>query len=300
MPRGVPKAGYRMTKKRQAQMKGGTPVSFQKNGLVQQVPTEVEQTETDAEIFARLQDRFEVIDEMTVDAVNGTAKALIVSGPAGLGKSFTVEQALEAWDPEGNNYSIIKGYVKATGLYKELYSHRNEGKVLVFDDADTIFNDETALNMLKAVCDTTERRVVSYLAEFNMVDEESADIIPRSFEFKGTIIFITNIDFDRAIEGGSKIANHLEALISRSYYVDCGMKTRRDYMIRIKQVCEQGLLSRRGLNSRQQKAVLDFIADNTDDLRELSLRIAIKVGDMIAAHPNNWERRARITCLRNR
>lgn len=300
MPRGVPKAGFRMTKNRKAQVAGGQVRSFSANGLVVNAPVEEEQNETDQEIFDRLNDRFEVIEEITNDVIEGVAKAVIVSGPAGLGKSFTVEQALDRWDPEGRDYTIIKGYVRPTGLYRELYRHRNEGQVLVFDDADTIFNDETALNMLKAVCDTTDKRMLSYLSETNMVEDGSDEIIPRTFEFKGSIIFITNIDFDRAIDGGSKISNHLEALISRSFYVDCGMRTRRDYMIRIRQVCEQGLLSRKGLNGAQERLVMNFIEQNQESLRELSLRIALKVGALVKSNPESWERKARITCLRNR
>ena len=79
---------------------------------------------------------------------------------------------LAKWDPTEENHIIIKGYVRALGLYKSLYNYRHAGKVLVFDDADTIFNDETALNILKAVCDTTERRTVSWLSEYKIVDED--------------------------------------------------------------------------------------------------------------------------------
>lgn len=287
MPRGVPKAGFRKTKKRMT--------GEQKMFDLEPMP---ETRETDAQIEQKLADRFEILESLTYSAISGEANALIVSGPAGLGKSYTVEQALSDWDPEGACHTIVKGYVKATGLYKLLYQFRNKGQVIVFDDADSIFFDDTALNMLKAVCDTTETRKVSYLAEFNMVDEETAELIPRQFEFNGTIIFISNIDFDAQIEKGNKLAPHMQAMISRSHYIDLAMKTRRDYMIRIKQVVRQGLLSSRGLNDIESAQVMNFVEKNQDSLRELSLRIAIKVADLRRSKPDNWEKIAKITCCK--
>lgn len=256
--------------------------------------------ESESEIDKKISERFEILEALTRSAISGDTKALIVSGPAGLGKSYTVEHELSEWDASEETYTIAKGYVRTTGLYKLLYEYRHPHNVIVFDDADTVFFDDTSLNLLKAVCDTTERRVVSYLSEAVLIDEETASRIPRSFEFHGTIIFITNIDFDAYIDRGHKIAPHLSALVSRSHYVDLAMKTRRDYLVRIKQVMKQGLLAKQGLNFSEQKEVLDFIEDNLVDLRELSLRMAIKIGNLRKNHPSSWEKMARVTCLRNK
>jgi hypothetical protein len=282
MPRGIPKKGYRNMNKN-------------KNVLDLNVQPKAISQETDAQIDQKLKDRFEILEMMTNAAIDGSVKSLIVSGPAGLGKSFTVEQALESWDPEELNHTVIRGYVKATGLYKTLYQYRNKGQMIVFDDSDSIFMDDTTLAMLKAVCDSTERRRVSYLSEFNMVDEESADVIPRSFQFDGTIVFITNLDFDSIIEKGNKLAPHLSAMVSRSHYIDLAMKTRRDYFIRIKQVVNQGLLSAKGLNRHQEVTVMRFIEKHQDKLREMSLRVAIKLADLVKTHPDRFEVMAKVT-----
>lgn len=266
-----------------------------KNVLDLNVQPKAISQETDAQIDQKLKDRFEILEMMTNAAIDGSVKSLIVSGPAGLGKSFTVEQALESWDPEELNHTVIRGYVKATGLYKTLYQYRNKGQMIVFDDSDSIFMDDTTLAMLKAVCDSTERRRVSYLSEFNMVDEESADVIPRSFQFDGTIVFITNLDFDSIIEKGNKLAPHLSAMVSRSHYIDLAMKTRRDYFIRIKQVVNQGLLSAKGLNRHQEVTVMRFIEKHQDKLREMSLRVAIKLADLVKTHPDRFEVMAKVT-----
>jgi hypothetical protein len=253
--------------------------------------------ETDEQIFEKLNDRFSILEMMTKAAVAGEARAVIVSGPAGLGKSYTVEQELAAWDPNEINHTIIKGFVRATGLYKTLYNYREAGQVIVFDDSDSIFYDDVALNLLKAVCDTTEKRRVSWLTEGVMIDEESGERLPRGFEFNGTIVFITNLDFDALIDKGHKLAPHLQALMSRAHYIDLAMKTRRDYVVRIKQVLEKGLLKKSGLTPAQEKDVVDFIEANTDRLRELSLRMALKVG-AIRKIGETWQKVARVTCCR--
>lgn len=289
MPRGVPKAGYRKTAAAVARQTGS-------NMLQKVVPMVVVQNETDEEIEARLAERFDILAELTDAAIKGHSRALVVSGPAGLGKSYTVEEKLQDWDPDAVNHTIVKGYVRPTGLYRLLYQHRMPNQVIVFDDADAIFFDDVSLNLLKAVCDTTERRVVSYMSEKIMVDEDEAVTIPKSFEFKGTIIFITNLDFDQMIEKGHKAAPHMQALVSRSHYIDLAMKTRRDYMVRIKQVVKQGLLGK--MPKDQQDDVMSFLDKNQDKLRELSLRMAIKVAAIRKLNKPNWMAMAKATCCK--
>lgn len=279
MPKGIPVNGSRI----------------RRDNAMEDLKMVSESRETETEIDARISERFEILDTLTEACVVGNARALIVSGPAGLGKSFTVEKRLSQWDPEGNNHIIVKGYVRATGLVKLLYHYRHDNNVIVFDDADAIFFDDVSLNLLKAVCDTTERRSVSWMSEGKLVDDESAELVPRTFDFDGTIIFISNYDFDAMIERGHKLAPHLQAMVSRSHYIDLQMKTRRDYLVRIKQVIAQGMLS--DLTELQKAQVMRFIDKNSDTLRELSLRIALKLASL-CKQSDNWERLARVTCCK--
>ena len=284
MPRGVPKNGFRAARNSRAEKLAAIRVSY-----------DSDPNESDAQISERIAERFDILDVLTEACTVGNARALIVSGPAGLGKSFTVEKRLADWDPNSVNHVIVKGYVRATGLVKLLYQYREAGQVIVFDDADAIFFDDISLNLLKAVCDTTERRSVSWLSEGALIDEETAVRIPRTFEFDGTIIFISNYDFDAMIDKGHKLAPHLAALVSRAHYIDLAMKSRRDYLVRIRQVINQGLLSH--LTYSQEVAVKEFIDRHADSLRELSLRMAIKLGSL-AAQGGNWEKIAKITCCK--
>jgi hypothetical protein len=291
MPRGVPKNGFRKAR----------TTKTDKIAKIMNVaqPSEPVIVETDEEIEQKLNDRFEILSDMANAAIDGDVRALIVSGPAGLGKSFTVEKALEAWDPNATSHRIVKGYVKAPALYKLLYQHRTAGSVLVFDDADDVFLDETAIGLLKAALDTTDKRIISYMTEGTLIDEESAERLPKSFQFEGTVIFITNYDFDAMIDRGSRLAPHLSALVSRAHYIDLAMKNQRDYLIRIRQVVRGGLLQNIGLDAIAQADVLNFIEKNATRLRELSLRVALKIGILRRKNDTNWMKRAIVTCCKN-
>lgn len=255
---------------------------------------EAPREETDEQVLERINQRFDVLATLVDTTLDGDCRSLIISGPPGFSKSHTIDQKIAERGMDESEYRVIKGYVRATGLFKMLYQHRHEGSIVVFDDADSIFFDDTSLNMLKAVCDTTERRFVSYLAEYDMVDEEGEDI-PRTFEFEGTIIFITNYDFDAMIARGHKLAPHMLALISRSNYVDLTLRNRRDYLLRIKQVCEESMFDNLGLNAAMRKDVLSFMTAHRDEFRELSLRTAIKISKIRKSTPKAWEKIAVIT-----
>ena len=250
---------------------------------IEQVP---EVLETETEVEARLEKTFKAMDQLAMNTIAGDNLALIVSGPAGLGKSYTIENA-------ANNYTgdrlvtVVKGFVRATGLYRVLYENRFPQCTVVFDDADSVFQNDISLNLLKGAADITRERKISWLAETKMLDEDG-DRLPRSFKFEGSIIFITNHDFDAEIARRGSLAPHLEALVSRSQYIDLDMKSVRERMIRIRQVVKSGMLAARGLDPIAADEVVDFIETHKDKLREVSLRMAVKVANTRAANRFNW------------
>lgn len=253
--------------------------------------------ETNEQIELRISERFEILEDLVSACIDGTARSLIISGPPGLGKSFSVKKRLSDNDPNALNYTIIKGYVRATGLIKTLYDFKEKGQVIVFDDADYIFADDTALGLLKAVCDTTELRTVHWLSEGKLFSDRTGEVLPKSFDFHGSVIFLTNLDFDSLIARGHKSKVHFQALISRSHYIDTALKTRKDYIVRIKQVIKQGLM--KGMDVEQQIEVLKFVIDHQLSLRELSLRMVIKIASIRKANSPKWQQIARVTCCRS-
>lgn len=287
MPRGVPKSGFRKTKNF-LMRKGTMPMMTQAPVIV----------ETEEEIYQKLTDRFAAMETLAEATATGKNRSLIISGPAGLGKSYGVMKVVEDLESKGYRPYVVRGYVRPTGLYKTLYEFKDPNCVVVFDDADSVFLDDVSLNILKTACDMTKSRRLSWLTETRMEDEEG-ERLPRNFEFEGSIIFITNYDMSSMAANGNKLAPHFEAMISRSHYLDLEMKTKRDYVVRIKQVVrDHGMLSREGFTKVQEESILDFIVEEQDRLRELSLRMVIKLAGLMKMDSLGWKKLAKITCFR--
>ena len=260
-------------------------------------------TETDDEILDRLRDRFEILDDMTRAVKAGKVKAMIVTGPPGVGKSFGVEKVLSKHDVFANvaqdeklkKYEVVKGAMSAIGLYSKLYHYSDRKNVLVFDDCDSILLDDLSLNILKAALDTSAKRTIHWNTDSSLLRREG---VPDSFEFKGGAIFITNIKFDHV--KSKKLRDHLEALESRCHYLDLTIDTEREKVLRIRQVVtECGMLDSYELTDVQKIDVVDFVTDNTARLRELSLRTVLKIADLAASFPDKWRAVAEMTCMRN-
>jgi hypothetical protein len=248
-------------------------------------------------ISDRLKERFEILELLADACLKSKARSLIVSGPPGLGKSYTIHTMLEKHDPSGNSYSITKGNMSPVNLYKTLWDYRLKGNIIVLDDTDSVFNSEISIGLIKAVCDTTQKRVVSWKTEYRgLYSDNTGEPIPKSFEYEGAIIFLTNYDFDRMIQAENRLSPHLAAMMSRSHYVDLALKTRLDYLVRIIQVINSGMLDNLDKAARQE--IMEYIWKNNSRLRELSLRTAIKLADLQEAHPTSWQRIANITCCK--
>lgn len=249
--------------------------------------------ETDEEISTRIQERFHALDVMAQATVTGINRALVVQGPPGIGKSFSVERIVEAG---ALKFSHIKGRVTAISLYKQLYKHRQKGQVLLIDDCDSIFSDENTLNILKAACDSSKTRKIAWMTNKPIEDEDVGEI-PSTFEFNGSMIFITNYDLQEQIDSDTKFAPHFEALLSRSHCISLGLRSKRDYIIRIKQILIDGDMLSDVLSLAQRWELLDYLIENQNTMRELSLRMVGKLADLMQMTPD-WKNLAKITCQR--
>lgn len=260
-------------------------------------------SETDDEAMDRIAQRFSVLDQMSAATINGDIRALIVSGPPGIGKSFGVEQQMEKatiFDRLADRkvrYQVVKGAMTPLGLYAQLYKFSDHKNVLVFDDSDGVFSDELSLNILKAALDSGKRRKIFWNSDSSMLRREG---IPESFDFNGGVIFITNLNF--ANTKSKKLQDHLSALQSRCHYIDLTVNSQRDLVLRIKQVhrdADGGLFVNYYFENDEADQIFEFMWENKSSLRELSLRMCLKIADLVKISPNNWKTLAKATVCHN-
>ena len=253
--------------------------------------------ETDAEIIERIRARFDMLQDMTKAVKRGDVRAMIVSGPPGVGKSHGVEEVLDRYkmmETMGarKTHEVIKGAMSPIGLYCKLFKMADAGNVVVFDDCDSIFQEDLSLNILKAALDSKQNRWIHWNTDSFKLRNEG---VPDKFKFEASAIFITNMKFDK-VKG--KLREHLDALESRCHYMDLTIDTERDKMLRIRQVIQDGMLDSYKLTDEVKEDIIDFVDTNKSRLRELSLRTVLKVADLAVSFPDRWEAFAENTVMR--
>ena len=256
------------------------------------------QEESDEEVIERIRERFDMLKDMTKAVKKGDVRAMIVSGPPGVGKSHGVEEVLDRYKTletlgGASKYTIVKGAMSPIGLYCKLFNYADKDNVIVFDDCDAVFEEPLALNILKAALDSKKRRMIHWNTDSFKLRNEG---VPDSFEFKGSAIFITNLDFQDI--KSKKLKSHLEALESRCHYMDLTITTEREKMLRIAQVIQDGMLNEYKLDDEVKAEIIDFVDINKKRLRELSLRTVLKVADLAVAFPSKWEAMAENTVMK--
>ncbi|WCZ66190.1 hypothetical protein [Yersinia phage MHG19] len=253
-------------------------------------------TETSEEMKLRIKKRFNVMDLMSNGIVSGNLRSLIISGAAGIGKTYSLHQKLTgAADANKIEYSSINGKVSGIGLYTKLYEARFSNCVMLIDDVD-VFSDMDILNILKAALDTGETRKICWSTASSYLDDMN---IPREFEYEGTCVFITNVDVDRELEKSSKLAPHIAALVSRSVYLDLGVHTNEEIMVRVEDVImTTSMLQKRGLKNSDVVEVLEWMKAHAQRLRNVSLRTALYLADFVMTDRHNWKDIAEVTMLK--
>lgn len=231
-----------------------------------------------------INERFGFVEQMVTMIADGTMPSAIITGEGGLGKSYTVLNTLDkaglknitdlAAFEEGTKinvskaYRVIKGYSTAKGLYRTLFD--SNGMTVVFDDCDQVLKDDVAKNLLKGALDSFSKRYISWMAD--MRDDD----LPRSFEFTGRVIFISNMPIDRIDQ----------AIRTRCMVVDLTM-TEAQKVQRMEVIAKSGDF----LPEVQPKAKEDalvFLKNNIGRVPNLSLRSLIQVAK-IANRGGDWQ-----------
>jgi DNA polymerase III delta prime subunit len=228
--------------------------------------------------------RFGFVEKLVTMVASGVQPSAVVTGEGGLGKTYTVTKTLEANGYKDISdladfqvgavintrkcFTFVKGYSTAKGLYRTLFE--NNKSIVVFDDCDAVLRDPVALNILKGALDSYGKRIISWNAD--MRDED----LPRSFNFEGRVIFISNMAQDKIDQ----------AIRSRSMMIDLSMTTTQkiDRMEHISKLDE--FLPE---YSAEIKAdALALIRAIKDDVKEISLRTLIAVAKVRASN-KDWK-----------
>lgn len=248
-----------------------------------------------AEIDARIRKTFDALTKVTQGVINGHLRSVIVSGAPGCGKTFTLERELGAGQTANKiKYGSIKGTMSAIVLYQKLYECQTKGSVLLIDDCDEIFGDLESLNILKAALDTGDTRMVHYGKESNILAEAG---ITSPFEFDGSVMFVTNIDFVAEIARGSKMSAHYEALVDRAIYVDLGIHSKREVLVRIGQVVfTPEFLRDNNLTTVEAKAMMAWLNTHQKKLRTISIRTILQLAALVKTD-GHWQDLAEVVML---
>jgi hypothetical protein len=238
-----------------------------------------------------INERFGFVTDMVAMLASGAQASVVVTGPGGLGKSYTVTKALADCGmtdvslledfavgtvlKTAKTFRVIKGYSTPKGLYRTLYE--NKDGVIVFDDCDSVLKDPVSLNLLKGALDSYSRRIISWRADIR--DED----LPTSFEFKGRVVFISNLSS----------SNIDQAIITRSMAVDLSM-TNKQKIERMKHLLASGEFMPE-FDKTIKTDAMSLIERLQDSVKELSLRTLIQVTKIRQSAGKNWANLAEYT-----
>ena len=231
-----------------------------------------------------INERFDFVEKLVTMVASGVHPSAVITGEGGLGKTYTVTKTLEAHGYKDISdlaefqvgtivntrkcFTMVKGYSTAKGLYRTLFE--NNKSVIVFDDCDAVLKDPIALNLLKGALDSYGKRIISWNAD--MKDDD----LPRSFNFEGRVIFISNMEQDRIDQ----------AIRSRSMMIDLSMTAdqkidRMEYIAKSDEFMPEFELS-------HKMDALGLIREISSEAKEISLRTLISV-TKIRASNKEWK-----------
>lgn len=268
----------------------GVTKCFELNALVVNdnmlIGDEMDELQTVEAEFS-INERFKIVEDYVDMVANKHLASALITGEGGLGKSHTVMKSLRSSGLKDistleigarlngpfKGYLIVKGYSTPKGLFRTLYENRDQ--VVVFDDCDSVLRDPTAVNLLKAALDSYDQRVISWNAE-GLGDDD----LPKTFEFTGGVIFISNL---------SKLKIP-QSIRSRAMCADVSM-TRAECIERMHVIARsEDFMSSYELEHKLE--ALEFVAENANNplINELNLRSLINVVKARTSKPEHWKR----------
>jgi len=234
--------------------------------------------------------RFGFTSQLVEMVATGQTASVVITGEGGLGKSYTVMQAMKDAGlrdvssleegtvvAPGTAFCVVKGFSTAKGLYRTLYENRNS--IIVLDDIDSILKDADAVNLLKGALDSYDKRVISW--NTNATD----DGLPRRFEFTGGVVFISNMKLEKIDQ----------AIRSRSMVVDLTM-TMDEKIERMTTIMSDTAFMPE-VSMACKKDAIALIDQYKAAASEISMRTLIKVTKIRTSGNANWAELAKYALL---
>jgi hypothetical protein len=233
------------------------------------------------EDYSELERSYSSVESFIEKISKGSLRSLIINGPPGVGKTFSVESFLKKH--ASKKYKLIAGHMSTLSLYGNLYYYREPGNVLVLDDIDSVMSKIEGVNILKAAMDTKPSRRINWESSSALLSKIN---VPTGFDFEGSVVLISNVGFGST---GGKIGAHLDALKDRSFSLTIANNSRESLF---KQLCfmvmKKNLLSSFSLSAKQIQDILMYVENNIESLPKISLRLAIKLAQLVKESPDNW------------
>lgn len=253
---------------------------------------------TDTEIRNEINERFAMMDKLTDGLIDGTIKSITVSGAPGVGKTYELKNKLERAEDDDtiSTFTMFSGKLSAVGLYQLLFLHSGEDNVLVIDDVDSVFKEDDALSYLLAALDDSSEYCVQCMTGSSAMRKKG---LPTKFYFSGKLVLLTNSDFDRIIERNGSNVEHIKALMSRSIYLDLGIHSVDEVLVRIEHVLNNSdLLETKGCSANDKDMILEWLHSNKNRLRMISLREVGRIAEHIATDRDTWKTFAETTLIK--
>lgn len=240
-----------------------------------------EKTKDDATRLSPKQ-KFAKIEAYLKHLAAGRTKLVIIVGDPGIGKSVAVEDILSSI---GKPFVTVKGSMTAAGLYEYMYDHN--GEIIVFDDIDSILENDVSGNYLKAAFDTSKKRIISKIGakrKKTKDDDGGDEKAPSQYEFTGQGVMISNL----------YIRDFEPALISRGALVELNL-TAEEMVERIRDLID--VLPPGDIDHETKIKTLEFILSISKEWKKLDFRtFSLCVLDASSGDPD-WKKFVRDTIM---
>lgn len=249
---------------------------------------------SDSEMLEEIQYRFDALSRYSVAAATGEIRCLVASGSPGIGKSWDLIKTLDDIIP--GEYEVIEGGdISPVHLFMAGWRNREAGRVLVFDDSDGLFLKDECCNILKKLTDSSPIRRLTYMKDSRLLEAEG---VPNEYVFEGSVIFLSNLDFERMATGTDRRSQHIAALNTRSLVLDLKIHNNRAKYVWVRHKAVTAILPRLNASETEQATILGYIDKNYDRFKTLSLRSIQYLLTMIRSTPDMWEKDANMMLLR--